>query len=225
MLIVAAYASVRAGLRALLADREGLVVTGEVGSREDLRARLQEASRRPQVVLLDGESGELVERVLALLSGTAATAAALVVLGDAPEEDAPRLAEVSSLRGWAYLSRNAEGPQIENAIRAAASGLIVFDRNSLSLPFPDTAAAAYPPAFATATAAPHRAPGEETLTPRETEVLQRMAEGLPNKIIAARLGISLHTVKFHVAQILAKLDASSRTEAVTLGARRGYVAL
>ena len=68
-------------------------------------------------------------------------------------------------------------------------------------------------------------PAGETLTVRETEVLQLVAQGLPNKIIASRLGISLHTVKFHVAAILAKLNASSRTEAVTLGARRGYVVL
>jgi DNA-binding NarL/FixJ family response regulator len=52
-----------------------------------------------------------------------------------------------------------------------------------------------------------------------------MAQGLPNKNIAARLSISQHTVKFHVASILAKLGAASRTEAVTLGARRGYVLL
>jgi DNA-binding NarL/FixJ family response regulator len=67
-------------------------------------------------------------------------------------------------------------------------------------------------------------PGE-TLTAREIQVLQLMAQGLPNKIIAARLGISLHTAKFHVASILSKLGAASRTEAVTLGARHGFVAL
>lgn len=50
-----------------------------------------------------------------------------------------------------------------------------------------------------------------------------MAQGLANKQIGVKLGISLHTVKFHVAQILAKLNAASRTEAVTVGARRGYV--
>jgi len=81
-----------------------------------------------------------------------------------------------------------------------------------------------------ANAPPDRSPPADdapgvTLTARETEVLQLMARGLPNKIIAARLGISLHTAKFHVAAILAKLNASSRTEAVTLGARRGLVAL
>ncbi|HKC74673.1 MAG TPA: response regulator transcription factor, partial [Chloroflexota bacterium] len=63
------------------------------------------------------------------------------------------------------------------------------------------------------------------LTPREIEVLGMLAEGLGNKTIARRLGISEHTVKFHVGSIFAKLDASSRTEAVTLGARRGLIML
>jgi DNA-binding NarL/FixJ family response regulator len=63
------------------------------------------------------------------------------------------------------------------------------------------------------------------LTNREREVLQLMAYGLPNKQIAARLGISLSTVKFHVASILEKLRVESRTEAVTEGIRRGLVSL
>ena len=61
--------------------------------------------------------------------------------------------------------------------------------------------------------------------PAEREVLQQMAQGLANKQIAARLNISQHTVKFHVASILAKMGAVSRTEAVTLGARRGLISL
>lgn len=65
----------------------------------------------------------------------------------------------------------------------------------------------------------------ETLTARELEVLRMMADGLPNKEVAARLGISGHTAKFHVAQILAKLRAASRAEAVALGIRRGMVPL
>jgi DNA-binding CsgD family transcriptional regulator len=63
------------------------------------------------------------------------------------------------------------------------------------------------------------------LTPREVEVLGMLAEGLGNKQIAARLGISEHTVKFHVASIFTKLHASSRTEAVTIGARAGVILL
>ena len=63
------------------------------------------------------------------------------------------------------------------------------------------------------------------LTPREIEVLRLMADGASNKIIAHRLGISDHTVKFHVASILSKLNAGTRTEAVTLGLRMGLVYL
>jgi DNA-binding CsgD family transcriptional regulator len=66
---------------------------------------------------------------------------------------------------------------------------------------------------------------EAELTPREIEVLAAMADGASNKMIARRLGISFHTVKFHVASILAKLDADSRTEAVAQGARLGLVML
>jgi DNA-binding CsgD family transcriptional regulator len=66
---------------------------------------------------------------------------------------------------------------------------------------------------------------EASLTPREIEVLAAMADGASNKVIARRLGISFHTAKFHVASILAKLDADSRTEAVALGARLGLVML
>jgi DNA-binding NarL/FixJ family response regulator len=65
----------------------------------------------------------------------------------------------------------------------------------------------------------------EPLTPREREVLQMLASGSGNKEIASRLSISEHTVKFHVTSILGKLGASSRTEAVFLGIRRGLVLL
>jgi NarL family two-component system response regulator YdfI len=63
------------------------------------------------------------------------------------------------------------------------------------------------------------------LTPREIEVLRLMADGASNKIIAHKLGISDHTAKFHVTSILSKLNAGSRTEAVTLGVRMGLVYL
>jgi len=66
---------------------------------------------------------------------------------------------------------------------------------------------------------------EEPLTRREVEVLERLAEGLSNKAIAARLGISDQTVKFHVAAIYAKLDAANRTDAVRRAVRRGLLSL
>ena len=65
----------------------------------------------------------------------------------------------------------------------------------------------------------------EALTARETQVLELMAEGLPNKSIAARLGISDQTVKFHVASIAGKLGAANRTDAVRLAVRRGLITL
>src|SRR5258708_11811460 len=69
------------------------------------------------------------------------------------------------------------------------------------------------------------APLVEALTTREAEVLELLAEGLSNKAIAARLGISDQTVKFHVASIGGKLGAANRTDAVRLAARRGLIAL
>jgi len=68
-------------------------------------------------------------------------------------------------------------------------------------------------------------PSERPLTPRELDVLAALADGASNKMIARRLGISFHTVKFHVASILEKLDAESRTEALAEAARRGLVML
>jgi DNA-binding NarL/FixJ family response regulator len=68
-------------------------------------------------------------------------------------------------------------------------------------------------------------PSESDLTPRERDVLTLMAEGVSNKIIAERLGISVHTAKFHVASILDKLDATGRTDAVAHAARRGVIEL
>jgi NarL family two-component system response regulator YdfI len=64
-----------------------------------------------------------------------------------------------------------------------------------------------------------------TVTPRELEILEMMAEGMSNLTIAARLKISRHTVKFHVASVLTKLGARSRTEAVTAGVRQGLIVL
>jgi DNA-binding NarL/FixJ family response regulator len=68
-------------------------------------------------------------------------------------------------------------------------------------------------------------PTSESLTPREIQVLELLAEGLPNKAIAGRLGISDQTVKFHVASLSGKLGAANRTDAVRRAVRRGLIAL
>jgi DNA-binding NarL/FixJ family response regulator len=209
ILIVAAYASVRVGLDALLAEADDCAVIGAISGSEELERLLPEAG--PDVVLFD-ESESDSARVLAALAGGEV---GLVVLGD--RRDGYHALAGSALPGWTYLLKEADGGEIAGAVRAAAAGLIALDRSLAPLlnaaPLVRSDGAGFTPL-----------PGE-ALTAREREVLQLMAEGLQNRTIATRLSISPHTVKFHVASILAKLGAASRTEAVTLGARRGYVVL
>ena len=80
-------------------------------------------------------------------------------------------------------------------------------------------------AILTPTRAARSDPADEPLTPREIEVLELLAEGLPNKAIAVRLGISDQTVKFHVSSICGKLPARNRTDAVRRAIRRGIIAV
>ncbi len=123
--------------------------------------------------------------------------------GDAPFDD--------RLRAW--LPASATLDQITAALLAAAAGLTILTRAQSRR------------AFHIAQTHEENSPALETLTAREMEVLQMMATGLGNKEIAARLRISTNTAKFHVAQILAKLGATSRTQAVSLAVRRGAVSL
>ena len=214
VLIIAGYASMRAGLQALLTDAPGVEALGTADDVNDTLARLI-ADLRPDALLFDASGDEAEDDSLSrLLPLLAQDGPPLVVLSERPERDLLRLT-TAELPGWACLRRDADAPQIIGAVRAAASGLVALDR-TLALP--------------RATPAPVRRPSPDepkgdVLTPREIEVLDLVALGLPNKVIASRLKISLHTAKFHVAQILGKLNAESRTEAVTIGARRGYVTL
>ena len=113
----------------------------------------------------------------------------------------------------AVLPSSLPSPEIVTAIEAAAAGLVVLEGGNIEmlLRAPGTVS--------------RGAAGEliESLTPREIEVLRLLAAGLGNKEVAARLEISEHTVKFHVASIMGKLGAASRTEAVTLGIRHGLI--
>lgn len=112
-------------------------------------------------------------------------------------------------RPGAWLGREADGATIAAAIVAVAHGLVVTD-----------------PALPAHRPGEHEEPSSDAgLTPREQAVLRLVAVGLPNKGIARELGISDHTVKFHVAGILGKLGAASRAEAVALAARQGLLPL
>ena len=205
VLLVAAYASVRAGLYALLAEAADCVVVGQVSGSGDLERLLPEL--RPDVVLLDAFPGE-ANRVMTLMAGGAV---GLILLDDDPDEGRRLIRDGPPGRAW--LKKDAGGNEIAGAIRAVVAGLIAID--------PEL----FPLLTDRATIELQSQASDERLTAREREVLQLMAQGLPNKQIAARLSISLHTVKFHVAAILAKFGAASRTEAVTQGVRQGYVML
>lgn len=98
----------------------------------------------------------------------------------------------------AFLARDADASQIDAALRAVAVGLIV------------RSPAAAEPGFA----AMSESNLQTLLTPREAEVLSAVGEGLTNKLIARRLNISLHTVKFHIESLFKKLGVRTRTEAV-----------
>lgn len=113
----------------------------------------------------------------------------------------------------AVLPSNASAAQIAAAIEAVVAGLFVFDVEDADQIFPSR------------TLDHSTEPLVEAMTPREIEVLRAMAEGLANKEIAARLGISENTVKFHVGSVMGKLGAASRTEAVMLGIRHGLILL
>ena len=140
---------------------------------------------------------------------------AFVVLVDGPDEEDSRDALHAGAR--AILPRSAQRNEIVVAIEAVTNGLAVLPCELL--PMLLNGASIGDGSFDSDGA------GRAPLTPREIEVLAAMADGASNKAIARRLGISFHTAKFHVAAILAKLNADSRTEAVTRAAQLGLVML
>ena len=239
--VVSAYPAVRAGLAALVREQPGLEVVGEAAPASLTQSlpppplatatTARPDMNPPDVVLadLDGTTeGDALVSWLAALRPRGG-----VVVLATPDLPPPRgssrqattrfLAEISSAaieQGVAFgaLLRDASTEEIVAALRAVGGGLLALDRrlagdlfaasDRLTTPQPERVTVA-----------------EEPLTAREVEVLQLLAQGLPNKLIAARLHISEHTAKFHVSAILMKLGAASRTEAVTLAARRGLLIL
>jgi DNA-binding NarL/FixJ family response regulator len=203
-MVVADDTLARAGLAALLAGQQGCEVVGQVSSAEVMTQAI--AVHRPDVMLWD--LGWQPERAMTALANVAGERSVPIVAILASETDSPS-AWSAGARG--LLLRQASPQQIAVALGAAALGLSILD---------PTLAPALPPRRE------DTSPGlPEQLTPREIDVLKLMAEGLPNKSIASRLGISEHTVKFHVNAILGKLGVQSRTEAVVQATRLGLVLL
>ena len=209
VLVAARDDAARARLEAAVTRARGLrLVAGPPGA----PLARQVAVAQPDVGLVDLEAARIASIVAALRDG-AGVGVALVVLADAP---ARVLRETAASRDLvrAVLPRDATAAEIGAAIEAVAAGLVALHPDALD------AAGRGAPLPVTGRAEP-----DQPLTDRELEVLMMMADGLGNKIIAARLGISSHTAKFHVASIMAKLGAGSRTEAVAIGMRRGLVAI
>jgi DNA-binding NarL/FixJ family response regulator len=129
--------------------------------------------------------------------------------------DAPGIAWVTrALRAnvKAILNRDAPPEDILSAIESTYSGLVVLEPDVIDSVLRSVRlTTADPPALS------------QALTEREIEVLQLLAEGVGNKVIATRLNISEHTVKFHISSVLSKMGAASRTEAVTQGIRNGLI--
>ena len=208
--IVAPSSLARSGLESLLARRDVKVV----GTAPDI-ASLEDhlADSKADVVLIDA-SGEQPASILEpLKSSEIASEIAVVLLADWATSDS--LADALRAGVRAVLPTDVSADQIFATLQAAVAGLVILHPQEVNEAFP----------AATTPLSRPLAELPEPLTRREREVLQMLASGLANKEIAARLSISEHTVKFHVASVLGKLGASGRTEAVALGIRRGLVLL
>ncbi|OGO34239.1 MAG: hypothetical protein A2Z16_12580 [Chloroflexi bacterium RBG_16_54_18] len=211
-LIAPSYA-LRLGLKALIAETAGLP-----GSASQVEI-VQEAASLEQVA-------EFLEQVEVLvIAGAAASTSALRKAAQARPggirllllSDEPRAAgqlPALGLHAWGVLPADSSAVEIQAALQAVYEGLLVGTPELLLHAFSSR------PLGEGATEA-----AVEQLTAREQQVLQLLARGLANKQIALQLGISEHTVKFHVSSIYARLGVSSRTEAVRLGVQQGLVIL
>lgn len=205
VLIVANDPLVRAGLASMLDEQPDFEIVGQISEAASLDDDL--AIYEPDVVLWDlgwdtvptPDDRLPVDQfpILGLLPDETFDAALLLAAG---------------LRG--LLRRDALPQQIGSGLRAVADGLIAADEGFVAALLP-----------ALGGEGPDDLTLKEDLTPREMDVLKRLAEGLSNRAIAQELNISEHTVKFHVTSIMGKLEAQSRTDAVVRATRLGLIFL
>lgn len=198
VIVVSSSPLLRAGLRLLLAE------AGETAIHEaPTLAALPIANAHDQTVLL--LAAEPDEAILDALAQASQTTSVILICPHCPPAEVTAALR-AGVRGVLPLDLSAE--RLRAALQAVRQGLLVLD-----------------PALS-----PAGGPGETPLatdagdlTPREREVLAYLAAGLANKEIARRLGVSEHTVKYHLTALFHKLGASSRTEAIHLAARRGWL--
>lgn len=198
VLIVARNAFARVGLRALLEGLTSVVVVGDSAPDASLPRQIENV--QPNALLWDLEWEADLEQ-LALLNAELPPVLALL-------NDSALISAAWASGALGLLPRSASPTHIAAALIAVAHRLTVFEPTLVAALLPE-----------------RTQPLEEALTAREREVLTLLSEGLTNKSIALRLGISENTVKFHVNAIMSKLGAQSRTEAVVRAARLGLLTL
>ena len=179
--------------------------------RTGLRAMLEEEESiefsepmEAEVILAVGE--DLIEDAAEILAGDGGQS--LLVLAE--DDHAIAALRELPLQGWGVLAPDAPPEELVAAISAVGEGLVVLPKDLTERMLQSTTITE---------------DLDEPLTPRESEVLELLARGLSNKLIAGELHISEHTVKFHISSLYAKLGVSSRAEAVSQGARHGLVSL
>jgi two-component system nitrate/nitrite response regulator NarL len=204
VLVVSDDPLARTGLALLLADRVGIAVSGQAASDDDWPGPSDLGA--PHVVVWDLGLGPRSGLPFLREAADPGGPPFLAVVAD---EDDARDALAAGAHG--VLPRNTDGERLAAAVRAVSQGLLALDESFAPILQHD---APSPPAELA-----------EPLTPRELEVLQLLSQGLPNKRIAQRLGISDHTVKFHVNALLGKLGVQSRSEAIVHAVRLGLVVL
>ena len=201
----------RAGLESIVRNSEFLALSGSLADASFLGSQIRDL--QPDIILveLNSDGLDFIEHSLPL--GSVDSPISIVALVDHPE--ARWIARALRRGVKAILPRNASSAEILWAIQTANSDLFLLNQDATQ------------PLIARFGSEPlrERADFRDELTEREIQILRKLAEGLGNKQIASNLGISEHTVKFHISSILDKLGASSRTEAVTIGIRMGLVLL
>lgn len=212
VMVHSANSIVQAGLESIISTHPSLSVVGGAVRSASLLQRVEEL--QPDVVLLEwlGEDDEPLWETLDTLS-TRLSHPAVIILADYEEGD--RAVDALNKGVRAILPLSASTDEIIATVVAVATGLVVLLPDLLEDLLPQNQQSV--PALSTSPI--------QALTPREIEVLGMLALGVGNKTIASRLTISEHTVKFHVSSIFSKLNVSSRTEAVALGARLGLIML
>jgi DNA-binding NarL/FixJ family response regulator len=201
------HAILRQGLRAVLEREHDLVVVGEASTEPEAEAMV--AGTRPDVVLLDlklSSGSEFEGLSLCTKLSAAHPGIGLLVLTTFLDEDLVVRAVHAGARG--YVVKDVDTTELVRAIRAISSGESAFDSRS---------------AAAVVRSMNGRTEARQQLTEREMEVLRLLAAGLSNNKIGEKLYISATTAKFHVSNIMRKLDVGRRAEAVYAASKRGLI--